>query len=280
MKKSWLLNVALLVAVVALGWFVYQKPPSGPVVHTLSSLSADAASLIRVERRGQIPVVLEKKDGLWLITAPFTAHAEPFQVQRLLAILEAESLNRLAATDLARFDLDPPAVTLTVNEQSFSFGTISTVTHEQYVLTGNAVYAVEMRYGAALPSEATQLMRKQLFAGGEAPVRVDTGEFTVMQSDGRWVATPASQDLNQETIDRWIAGWRHASAIRVSPWNRRKPVGEIRVELENGKKLVLGILQRGPELILLRPDENIQYHFFSEVARRLLSPPGETPVNR
>lgn len=274
MTRSWLLNAALLILVVALGWFVYLKPRSDePVTYPLSSLRAGAAGKIRLERAGQAPVTLEKKDGLWFITAPFAAPAEPFQIQRLLSILDAKATNRLAATDLARFDLDRPAARLTVDSQDFSFGTINMVAREQYVLTGNTVYPVALRYGAALPADVTQLVRRQLFAGNEVPVRFEFGDFTVGSADGKWSVVPRPADLSQDDVNRWVDDWRLASALHAEPYAGTKAVGAIKVDFKDGRKITLDILQREPELVLLRPDQNLQYSFFAEIARRLLSPP-------
>jgi len=275
MKKSWWINAVLLIAVGALGWFAYLKPRSDePVTYPLSTLTAGEAGKIRLERAGQAPVVIEKKGDLWFLTAPVAAPAEPFQVQRLLAILDARASGRLAATDLARFDLDRPMARLTLNSQTFSFGTVSTVAREQYVLTGDAVYTVEPRYGAALPTDFTQLIRRQLFAGGEVPVGFQFSDFTVNSADGKWVVTPTPANLSQDDINRWVDDWRLASALRVEPYAKGEASDEIKIEFKGGGKLTLGILQREPELVLLRPDQNLQYSFFAQTAKRLLSPPG------
>lgn len=276
MKKSWLVNAALLIAVVALGSLAYLKPRSDePVTYPVSALKAGDAGKIHLERTGRTPVVLEKKAGLWFITAPLAAPAETLQVQRLLAILDARASNRLGASDLARFDLDRPAVRLTVDAQSFSFGTVSTTAREQYVLTGDAVYTVGPGYGAALPADFTQLIRRRLFADGEVPVRFEFSDFAVKTADGKWTVTPAPADLSQDDINRWVDDWRLASAVRVEPSGKGKMLGEIKIEFKDGRKLTLGILQREPELVLLRPDQNLQYSFFAQTAKHLLSPPGQ-----
>lgn len=276
MKKSWLVNAVLLIVVVALGWLVYLKPRSDePVTYPLSALKAGEVGKIHLERTGRTPVVLEKKTGLWFITAPLAAPAEPLQVQRLLAILDARASNRLGASDLARFDLDRPAARLTIDAQSFSFGTVGTTAREQYVLTGDAVYTVGLGYGAALPADFTQLIRRQLFADGEVPVRFEFSDFAVNNTDAKWIVTPMpSAELSQDDINRWVNDWRLASAVRVEPSGKSKMMGEIKVEFKDGRKLTLGILQREPELVLLRPDQNLQYSFFAQTAKHLLSPPG------
>ena len=273
MKQSWQLNLALLAAVVALGWWAYFKPAAETAALRLSALQAAAAGSIRIERGGQPVVALQKKNAMWWIVEPFSAPAEPLQVERLLAVAQAEASARLAADDLARFDLDRPLATLVIDGQSFGFGGVSTTTREQYVLTQGAVYTVELRYGAALPADAAPLIRRGLFSDGEVPVQFEFADFTLHNRDGKWVLAPQSANLGADDIARWVDQWRQASALRVAVYDQRKPADEIRISLKDGTQLALGILQREPELILLRPDLNLQYTFISATARRLLAPP-------
>lgn len=274
MKKLWLINIALLTAVVALGWWVYFKPAPETAAYPLSALQAATLSSIRIERNGQAPMVLERKNGVWWITAPISAQAEPFQVERLLAILDAKASARLATGDLKRFDLDRPSAKLALNGQIFAFGTVSTTNREQYVLTQNAVYTIDLRHGAALPADVTQLIRRRLFTSSEVPVGFKLAEFALNNNNGRWALTPAPAELSADDINRWVDQWRQASALRVEPYDQGKPIGEIGIEFKGGRKLVLGILQREPALVLLRPDEKLRYTFLNEAAKRLLTPPG------
>ena len=274
MSRTGWLNAALLAAVVALAAFIHFKPAKdAPVEHPLSALKPAESRSIRIERAGAPPILLERKQDSWIITAPFTARADDLRVRQLLEILEARAANRLAAADLARFELERPAVQLTVDGQSFGFGMVSPVTREQYVLTSGAVYAVSPRYGAALPAGAAGLASRQLFGTGEIPIRIELKAFTVEQRDGNWRQTPAASDLSQDDFVRWVDEWRRAAAVRVEPQGKGKPLAEIRVQLTGGAELALGLLAREPELVLLRADEKLQYHFRADAAKRLLSPP-------
>lgn len=279
MKKNWLVIAVLTVAVAALGGFVYFQPRGGvPEGHALSTLRTGEVRHIRIERGEALAIVLEKKQDRWLISAPLAAPADDFHVQRLLAILDARTPNRLAATDLARFDLAPPKATLTIDGQAFGFGAINPVTREQYVLAADAVYPVVLNYGAALPADVSQLIAKQLFDQHEAPARFAFGAFAVELQDGKWRMSPPVGEPGQDDFNRWVDAWRHASALRAEPHDRRKPQEEITIELSDRKSLVLGILQREPEFVVARPDRNLQYVFALETGRRLLSPPGLKPV--
>ncbi len=275
MRRALWTNVLLLAAVAALALFVYLKPESGaPVEYALSTLKPETAVSIRIEREGAAPVVLERRQGAWLLSAPFRARAGEFMVERLLEILTAKSARRWTAADLARFDLERPEARLTIDGQAFDYGVVNAVTREQYVLTAGAVYVVHPRYGAALPGTAAELVSRQPLGPGEQPVRIQLPDFTVERRDGKWTLAPAAEDLSQDDLVRWVDEWRLASALRVEPYAGGRAQGEIKLQLKNGSGLTLGILNRRPELVLVRPDEQLQYYFGAGSAQRLLSPPG------
>lgn len=274
-RLPWL-NALLFVGVAGLGAFIYLKPAgdrSGE--QALSRLKPSEVRSIRIERPGTADATLEKKPDGWRVTAPIVARADESRVQRLLEILEATSTAKLAAGGLARFELDPPAAKMRIEGQTFAFGMVNSVTREQYVMTGGAVYAVNPRYGTALPATPADLASKQLFGAGEIPERIALKEFTVEQRAGKWTLTPApTGELSQDDYARWADDWRFASAIRVEPFVGGKPRADVEVRLKNGSVVTLGMLTSGTNLVLTRPDENLQYYFRIDVAKRLLSPPG------
>jgi hypothetical protein len=279
-RAAWL-NALLAAAVAALGAWVYLKPSGDAAGNPpLAALKPAEARSIRVERGSSPSFVLEKQGESWRLTAPFAARADEFRVQQLLEFLEARAASRLAATDLAQFELATPAIRVTVNGQSFGFGIISPITREQYVLAGNAVYVVNPRYGAQIPANAVDLASKQLFSPSEGPVRFELKPFTLEQRDGKWMQTPAAPDLSQDDFARWAEDWRGATALRVEPYGGRKPIESIQVRLKDGASLTLNVLAREPELVIARVDEKLQYHFHPDAAKRLFSPPGTEQQKR
>jgi hypothetical protein len=272
-RAAWL-NAALAILVAALGAFFYLRPTTDSAVELpLSALKARDALSLRIERAGAVPVVLEKRQDGWFITAPIAARADDARVQQALAIVEARSTHRLPAADRQRFGLEPPAARLIVDGQTFGLGLVNELTREQYVLAGDAVYTVHPRYGAALPVSAFQMASRQLLASGELPQRIALKDFTVEQRDGKWTLSSGSGDLSQDDLIRWVDEWRLASALRVEPGPAMRARDEIRIELKNGSRLALGVISREPELVLARSDEKLQYRFGAALAKRLLSPP-------
>lgn len=282
MSGPWRLNAALLAALVALAAFFRFGPgPETPTEHALSALKPEDAGTIRIERRGAAAIRLERGQDTWFVTAPFAARADALRVQRLLEIAGARAAHKFAATELARFDLERPETRLTIDGQEFSFGMVNATTGERYVMTGDAVYPVNLRYGTALPAAAYDLASRDLLARGEFPVRFQLETFTVELRDGKWRLSGAPGDLSQDDLSRWVEQWRSAAAARVGPLARGKALAQIRIGLKAGGTLTLAVLARGPELVLARPDEQLQYHFLAEAGKRLLSPPqaaGEEPM--
>jgi len=150
---------------------------------------------------------------------------------------------------------------------------VSDITREQYVMAGDAVYAVHPRYGAALPVSAIQMASHQLFGADESPVRIALKDFAVEQRGGKWTLAPGFGDLSQDDLLRWVDEWRLASALRVEPRSAARARNEIKIQLKNGGGFTLGVLSREPELVLARSDEKLQYRFGTDTGKRLLSPP-------
>ena len=274
MSRAARLNAALAVIVVALGSYFYFRPARDAAPeYPLSALTARDARSVTIERAGTAPVVLEKRQDGWFLTAPLAARADEARMQQVLAIVEARSAHRLPARERRQFGLEPPQARVIVDGQVFGFGRVNETTREQYVMAGDAVYAVHPGYGSALPARPTDAASRQLFDSREVPARIESRQFVLAEQNGRWTLAPGGRDLSQDDLIRWVEEWRFAAALRVTPRSAAPARDEIRIGLKNGGAFTVGVLAREPELVLARSDEKLQYHFRAELAQRLLSPP-------
>ncbi|HUO44472.1 MAG TPA: DUF4340 domain-containing protein [Burkholderiales bacterium] len=276
MGRLFRINAALLALVAALALFAWFHPHRDAPDYPLSALKAADVTSIRIEPAGGAPLALARSAAGWNITTPLAARVDGFQVQRMLAVLGATARDRLPAADLGRFNLTPPLLRLTVDGQTFDFGMVNELTREQYVLTQGYVYLCKPSYGLALPRDVTQLVSRQLFAENETPVAFEFPDFRLTQYDGRWTLSPSPRTaLSQDDIDRWVDDWRYASALAMRPAGKNPAPETIKVRLQDGRTLTLGILQHSPQLTLLRDDQPaLAYQFTDDIARRLLAPPG------
>ena len=271
MRRRLLLNLFLLTLVIALALIIYLKPqPTAAPELKLSSLTPAAATEITLEKPGQPALTLRRQNTQWRIVAPFQARADSAKVDELLSILAASSAQRLEAANLARFELDKPRLRLTVNQQSFSFGMFNPLSHEQYIATQNSVYLISARYFAMASAPPANLASKQLFAADEVPIGFQFGKSRLALTDGKWKVLPARPNLSQDQLNQWADEWRHAASLGNTLYSGKAGVTEFSIQLSNGKNILIKILQREPELILLRSDENREYYFSAETAKRLL----------
>ena len=285
MRKRWITLGALCACVAALGLFVWLKPPKPQsVTYAVSAVKPADVRTLRVQRKGKTLAVLEKRDAVWFLLEPFKAPADTYQVQRLLAVLEAKSAAQYAAADLAKFELATPQAELIINDQRFAFGAINNVTREQYVLTQNQVHPLELRFAAAIPADAAALLRRSVLAATDAPVRFEFDAFTVAADEKKWSTTPSAGDVSQDDYNRWVAQWREGSALRVEignePADTRKPAREIHITLKDSRKVTLGIVQTEPELIVRRADLGLQFVFVADIGRQMITPPLSAPLRK
>ncbi|MBZ0095112.1 MAG: DUF4340 domain-containing protein [Sulfuricella sp.] len=274
MKPRILLNLALAGLVAVLILLVWLKPkPMAQTEFKLSTLASAGINRIAIERPGQPAIVLQKNPAGWRLSAPFQARAEGIAVGRLLETLAAASLQRFPATDLGRFQLDQPLLRLTLNDQEFSFGTQNTLTGEVYVATHGGVHLVAPSYLAYAMKMPADFAARAFLAEEEKLVGFEFADLKLSQDGaGKWSATPARPNWSQDDINRWVDEWRHASSLVTQPYDGTSAQESFTLRLGDGKLIPCKILRREPELVMLREDENLQYHFPSELGKRLLRP--------
>jgi hypothetical protein len=133
----------------------------------------------------------------------------------------------------------------------------------------------------AVPKDAWQLISRQLFADNELPAAFKLPDFKLAQQNGKWALSPSPKTaLSQDDFNQWIDDWRYASALAVQPADKHAAVATIKVKLQDGRTVNLAVLQRAPQLILMRDDQPaFEYQFTDDVTRQLLAPPG-TPTKK
>lgn len=269
MKPRLWLNLFLSAVVAVLGTLAWLNPAPRETAYPLSSLRAETVKQIRIEKPGQPPMTLEKTGGRWRVTAPFAARADEARIGRLLGLLAATSTERFPATDLARFELDRPLLSLTLGGQRFDFGALNPLTQQQYVASGGSVYLIAPQLAADAYAKAFDLADKKLLADNEQPAGFDLpGLQLARDGKGNWNAPRFGQDA----LNRYADQWKNAYALLVQPYDGSKPLQTLSLHLADGKTVELAVLQEQPDFVLLRRDEALQYHFPPELKARLLQP--------
>jgi hypothetical protein len=269
------LNIVLALAAIGLGallWFSREKPETFP---PLTALKADEVTAIELAHPDAPVIRLEKSDGAWRLTAPVQAPADDFEVSSLvnLATLDVRRSLPLAEADLKQLQLDPPKYTITLNGHELGFGDTEPIEYRRYVRSGEQVALVLDPPSAALDSDYSDLVAKQLLPTGAQIQRIELPQLTVVRKHGVWIAEQRPEAGSDE-LQGLVDAWRNLRAM----WNAARPAdaddaGEpVRIVLGEGE-LNLRIVQREPQLQIDNPAYGVRYTVSRAELDRLLTLP-------
>lgn len=162
MAGRWLTVLGLLAAVLALGALALRPiPEPEPSAVRLLGLAPEDIHLIRLQRRGQADVELERQGKHWRVSTPFAAEADVERVQALLRIVDVASTLSFDAVDeeLPRFGLNPPRARLTLNDRVLEFGDPHPLDGRRYLRLGDRVHLATDRHYHLLITEASLFAR-------------------------------------------------------------------------------------------------------------------------
>lgn len=278
LTRRWLLNLALLAIVVALGGYAWYHAGRAPEATkpTLTTLRADAVLAIELARPQQPAVRLERTDGQWRLTAPIKARADSFAVDSLLRLAQAPMDSTITPADpeLARYGLDRPGLTVRLDDAEIRFGEAHPLKDEHYVQYESRVHLISNRYYAQAAAPYTNFIDSRLIEPGRKLTGFKLPDFTLTMRDGEWRREPAIEALSSDRINGFVDDWRHARALQVEKYSGKKTQEQVVITAENPDggqtELRVEVLARKPELVLYRPDEGLEYHFPEDTARRLL----------
>ena len=278
LKRRWLLNVALLLLIGALTWAMIHRggQEKNASATPLTTLSTTAISQIRIDRPEQPAITLDKTGEVWRLTAPLPARVNRFNIESLLRTLSAPAETRIPAVtgELAKFGLDKPQSRLWFDNEAIAFGAMHPLTNQVYVLYKNEVVLIPAHYLAIAAYPYINFIASRLFEEDRKLVALRLPGFSLTLKDGVWHRQPTDQTLTSDQINDFVASWQNASALRVDRYSGGDEIGKIALtSLRDNKevKLHLGILAYKPEFILLRQDENLQYHFTEQTGVHLLN---------
>jgi hypothetical protein len=274
MNARTLVNIGLVALIAgAAALYFKPRPEQGTATFRVLAVPIDDVREIDVKRVGEPSIELRRDASGWRMVSPVNARLDEIALARVLELARATSANRLDATDLARFGLDKPWAVVTINAESVEFGNSNELTRELYLKRGAFVYAVPARIATAVPANAAKLIAHRLFAEGEKPRAFRLARFAVAYDGSRWQLEPPDPGLSQDDLIRWVDTWRHASSIITQPF-AATPSGEyIRVELEDARGFDIRVVRGGPDLVLVRMDQGLEYHLPARLVDVLLAPP-------
>lgn len=278
MKNRWLLNMGIAALVGALVLLAIYKPGAkqGQQGTPLTSLASQDIQRIRLLRPKQPQMVLEKNGEAWRLTAPLTARANDTRVSELVQLTTTRVPTRFPAepSELGKFGLDNPLATLFLNEAEIRFGGMHPLENQLYVWHDGQVLLIPVAALRVASAPLNDFLNAGLLEEKTKPLAFRFPTFGLKQNEqGAWMRTPELKELASDAINRFVDEWRYARALLVAPYSG-KPVKErVTITVADGDKsrvVELGVLALEPEFIVYRKDENLQYHFATDIGTRLM----------
>lgn len=269
------LNIVLATAAVALAAAVYfsqKKEDQGPPLTPITAATLDRVSL---EHPGSPTVKLERKGGLWKITEPVQADADPFEVNAFidLAKQEVKKSLELNAVSLKDLGLTTPAYTVTLNDQKIGFGAQEPIQARRYLLVGGKVALVEDPPAEALDADYSDLVSRTLLPTTAEIQSIALPGLNIAKSaDAKsWILAPEDANAGADARQKLIDSWKSARAL----WNAALPKDGIKgddvsVTLKGGTVIKFVVTARDPQLVIARPDIGVSYTLSKELVDEML----------
>lgn len=276
MRARWLVNLLLVAVVAALAAYALLGRDEDSGQRALTNMASSVVQRIVIEPEGMEPIELAREGDNWFVIRPLRARANSTQIERLLDLLAVRAGEPMPAADLQRFDLDRPSLRVRFDDTTIAFGTLNPLTQEQYVLVGDRVFMIPGHHRASVPERVERVLTHALLRKDEKPVSFQLPQSSVERIAGRWTRRPDPDPAgaaSQDDFHRWVDEWRFASSLLTQRAAGPLPAQRIVVAFEDGRRVDFGIVQREPELVLVRGDENLVFHFPRDTGERLLAGP-------
>ena len=272
MRSRLLITLCLLLAVIGLALFLVrddgEKPEHADV--PLTGIAAETINQIRITRSRQDEIRFEKQSGLWMMQSPYQLRASDLRINTMLNLLGAHSYaqHNSKDTQLSRFLLDQPQVSIEFNGARIDFGDVSPLGEQRYVLYNNVVHIINDALFQQLQAPAYFFLNTRLLPERTMINAILLPGHAIRRQQGVWTVEPAS-NISADKIVELVNAWRNADAISVSKYEDTAQHDSVRIELENQDAIEFTIVREPPQLILARPNLGIQYHLGNYDAERM-----------
>ncbi len=274
LSKRWLINYLLIVLIIIFTWIGVKNPIREDQLinpNTITQLKPQQIDSIRVETADQT-IQLQKQDARWHITQPLAWLADNVAAERLTTLASSEFSSSLEKdqVDLSTLGLRIPRAVVTLNQKSIYFGDVNRIGNRRYLLVDPMVYLVQDIHYGFISQGVAGLLDKRLLPPALELLSLNFPGFELQRQQAGWSAEPG--DYPQKVIERLVRNWRQTQASTIRPLDKTlTPLNKIRAKLQDGGELEFYLQSIKPEIIIARPDLNLQYHFPERLYYELLS---------
>jgi hypothetical protein len=281
MQSRWIINLLLLGGIAALALVALYEPgiDQAPQVEAVTGLDEKQIETVRIHRPPREDLVLARQQGgAWVIASHSALPADQLQVSALTRLAQQQAVRSypVAELDLARLALEPPRASVTLNDVQVDFGDTEPLEGLRYVRVGAQVHLTPDLYQHLIDAGFNQFVQRRLLPEQPPISSLRLPAFSVGRSERDWMIEP-QQDVSADQIQQLIDNWQQAAALRVTSTDTTAAGEQIEVVLDDpAQPLLFIIVAREPDLVLLRPDQGLEYHL-GDRSDQLLAVPQPGP---
>lgn len=176
MQRATRTNLILLGIAALLGAAVYWQVGKETARFEPPLSDLDPARIMRVVAscQGCTARHFERRDGHWLMLEPYALPADDAMVERLIGITASPVRLRRALSELdaGKIGLDPPLMSLELDDQRFDVGMTDALRGDRYVRSGDVVAMLPDRFSPFLASTPESELDRHLVPRGSTLERV------------------------------------------------------------------------------------------------------------
>ena len=290
MKGRWIVNILMFILLIGGGIFaltINDKAPQKSSKYEISNLKLSDFNEVNINFPGRAKTSFKLGENGWKMVAPYQTRADEFYVYRILSLLAAKSSEKLSANDLGKYGLDQPRLKITFSSptlnEEFLFGTYNPITEDQYLFYNGSVFIINGGYSETASYQPLELIDKKPVASYEEIEGVDFSRLEQWQAvalklavkKNTWSASDGDLIITQEDMRDWFElTWDGIPSKSLEFYKLDPRIGHksFDILLKGNKKVTFYRIQESPELLLLRKDENLLYHFPGDLGFTMLNP--------
>ncbi len=278
MQRQSLINLLLLLIVLVLGLFVWLTPEetTQPTQASLTNLNPADVQQIEITNNNGPRFVMQRQSGAWRMTEPYSVQANGPRIDILMDLLSTPQVEALPLpTDrLAEFGLNSPLATVTFNDTQITFGGTHPYNYRRYVRINDQLFLINDLFPHHVLAQAEDFISHALLPENTQLSQINTPDWQLIKTDGRWEATPTNDDITQTQLQEKVDAWLHTWVSKVSKAPKVTATEEITLQIEGiTKPITLGIVRQKKQLLLVQQELGLAYRLTSD---SLLKPPGAT----
>lgn len=280
MQSRLLVNIALLLLVAVLGFFVLtSEDKNASDVKSLTDIKTDSVNRVNIRHNDRV-INIEKIDAHWQLTEPINIAANDFRIKTILNLLSTVSYAKYAADslELDKFGFKQAGTSITFNKHKIDFGNISPINGYRYVKLNKEVHLIDDHHYPLISSQIGALVARNLLPADTKINKLVLPEQTLaLNSQEIWKST---KDISADAIIETLDNWKNTEAFGVHNYFKRDSLGTIEVYIDNVyEPIKFFITDVDPWLVIARPDIDLEYHFNLELYDSLLRPGAEKKLS-